>query len=241
MDVMEAIMNRHSIRRYTDEPISEEDLETLQAEIDRCNKDGDLDIQLICNGPDIYTSPTARKKFDNVNNFIVVAGHGMRRLSERGGYYGERLVIMAKILGLDTCWTTGSYNKTAVKKAYTGKGKIIAVIAIGHAAEEPTHHKIKRFREVCKVPREMEDGAPKWFDNGLKAALHAPTFANSQGFSILLYSRVNEKGLPYVHLIDKGSLYSKLSLGIVRQNFELAVTETKGKPWNEVFEWAKNG
>ena len=54
MDLMEAMKNRHSVRQFTDRPLEETAVATLQKETDRINKESGLHIQLITNEPDAF-------------------------------------------------------------------------------------------------------------------------------------------------------------------------------------------
>ena len=51
MDMITAMKERHSVRSYKNEPIADELLAVLQDEIDDCNREGNLHIQLITNEP----------------------------------------------------------------------------------------------------------------------------------------------------------------------------------------------
>ena len=54
MDLMEAMKARHSVRQYMDKPLEKKAVEELQAEIDACNKEGGLHIQLVRNEPKAF-------------------------------------------------------------------------------------------------------------------------------------------------------------------------------------------
>ena len=72
---MEAMKARHSVRRYLDKPIEPEALKALQAEIEACNKEGDLHIQLVTNEPKAFGSLMAHYgKFSGVRNYIALVG-----------------------------------------------------------------------------------------------------------------------------------------------------------------------
>ena len=47
MTILEAITARHSVRTYMDKPIPEEIIKELNNEIDVCNTEGNLNIQLV--------------------------------------------------------------------------------------------------------------------------------------------------------------------------------------------------
>lgn len=68
MDIIEAIKNRHSVRKFTDKNIKKELLEV----IDECNREGDLNIQLCTEEPKAFDSLMAHYgKFRNVKNYVV--------------------------------------------------------------------------------------------------------------------------------------------------------------------------
>lgn len=75
MDILEAIKQRHSVRQYSDKPIEDAILNELKKEIDDCNKEGGLHIQLVANEPKAFDSFMAHYgKFSGVENYIVLIG-----------------------------------------------------------------------------------------------------------------------------------------------------------------------
>ncbi|MGN0405477.1 MAG: nitroreductase family protein [Bariatricus sp.] len=219
MNLAEAIMARHSVRQYENKPLDKDTIQRLQEEIASCNKEGNLHFQLICNEPKAFDGFMAHYgKFSGVTNYIALIGK-KDGLDEKCGYYGERLVLLAQQLGLNTCWVAMSYSK--IKSAYTiGPGeKLCVVIALGYGKTQGVPHKSKSITEVAKADGEM----PSWFKNGVKAALLAPTAMNQQKFLFTLNgNRVAAKaGMGF---------YSKVDLGIVKYHFEIGA----GK---ENFEW----
>lgn len=103
MEIIQAMKNRHSVRQYTDKPIDPQVLQALQAEIDFCNKQAQLHIQLVTNEPKAFDSFMAHYgKFSGVTNYIALIGKKSAKLDELCGYYGEHLVLKAQQLGLNT-------------------------------------------------------------------------------------------------------------------------------------------
>lgn len=221
MELIEAIRSRHSVRRYTDKPIEAEILNVLQAEIADCNKEGNLQIQLVTNEPKAFDSFMAHYgKFSGVKNYIALIGKKSDKLDELCGYYGERLVLKAQQLGLNTCWVAMSYKK--IPTAFeTGSGeKLTVVIALGYGETQGVEHKSKSAEVVSNISA----GTPKWFNDGVRAALLAPTAMNQQKFTLTYAdSKVTAKA--------GFGFYTKLDLGIVKYHFEVGA----GK---ENFEWA---
>lgn len=229
MTLAEAIEARHSVRKYIRKPLSADIIQTLQKEIGECNKLGHLNIQLITNEPKAFSGMMSYGVFTGVENYLVMAGMKSDDLDERIGYYGERLVLLAQQIGLNTCWVGLTYNK--VKKAYNlhSDDKIACVIALGYGESQgPNHKKRKTENEVTKGSK----NAPQWFHDGVKAALLAPTAVHQQKFTFEYISPSGNE-LPKVKATRGFSMigYTQMDLGIAKLHFEIGA----GK---ENFEWA---
>lgn len=212
MDISEAIVSRHSVRSYTDRELEDDVIKALKEEIEDCNKEGGLNIQLAVNEPKAFSGFMAHYgKFRNVKNYIALVGKKSADLDERLGYYGERLVLKAQILGLNTCWVAMSYSKSKAACRIGSDEKLVCVLALGYGETMGVQHKSK---EADKVSR-AEGQAPEWFAKGVEAALLAPTAMNQQKFMLTF----NEYG---VKAESTGGFYSKVDLGIVKYHFEIA-------------------
>ena len=212
MDIREAVYARHSVRQYKDLPIAEDTAAELERLIRECNEESGLSIQLIRNDPECFRTLIAHYgKFKNVNHYIAIVGpRSMKDLSERGGYYGEKLVIAAQMLGLRTCWVAGSYGRSKCKAVVNEGEKIVCVISIGYGENDGRQHRNKSLSRLCTVP---EAEMPDWFREGVRAAMAAPTAVNQQRFCVSL-----QDGEPVI-TAPKGFL-TMLDLGIVKYNFE---------------------
>ena len=212
MDLIEAIRARHSVRQYKDKPLEGEVLSALQAEIDTCNRESGLHIQLVTDEPKAFTSFLARYgTFKGVKNYFALIGKKSPALEETCGYYGERLVLRAQQLGLNTCWVAMTYKKIPGAFQVDPGEKLTVVIALGYGAVQGVPHKSKPAEAVAKDFGK----APEWFRRGVNAALLAPTAMNQQKFSFAMKDgRVLAKA-------DAG-FYTKIDLGIVKYHFEAA-------------------
>lgn len=210
MDLMEAMKARHSVRQYMDKPLEKKAVEELQAEIDACNQESRLHIQLVRNEPKAFDGFMAHYgKFSGVTNYIAMIGKKGPDLEEKCGYYGERLVLKAQQMGLNTCWVAMTYSKIKTAFRIDDGEKLCIVISIGYGKNQGSAHKVKTADEVVKG-----DGAqPEWFRAGVEAALLAPTAMNQQKFTFALSgNRVSVKaGIGF---------YTKIDLGIVKYHFE---------------------
>ena len=221
MDLKEAMQARHSVRQYRDQPLSVEVIAALQEEIAACNRESGLHIQLVTNEPRAFDGFMAHYgKFSGVTSYLALIGKKGPELDEKCGYFGQRLVLKAQQLGLNTCWVAMSYTK--IKTAFTvDKGeKLCVVIALGYGATQGVPHRSRPFSEVAKADGQM----PDWFKNGVEAALLAPTAMNQQKFLFTLSGdKVSAKA-------GRG-FYTKLDLGIVKYHFELGAGKDR-------FAWA---
>ena len=210
MDLMEAMKARHSVRQYMDKPLEKKAVEELQAEIDACSQESGLHIQLVRNEPKAFDGFMAHYgKFSGVINYIAMIGKKGPDLEEKCGYYGERLVLKAQQMGLNTCWVAMTYSKIKTAFRIDDGEKLCIVISIGYGKNQGSAHKVKTADEVVKG-----DGAqPEWFRAGVEAALFAPTAMNQQKFTFALSgNRVSVKaGIGF---------YTKIDLGIVKYHFE---------------------
>lgn len=212
MELIEAIKQRHSVRQYTDKKIEMDILTKLQNEIDACNKEGGLHIQLVTDEPKAFDSFMAHYgKFSGVTNYIALVGKKSDKLDELCGYYGERLVIKAQQLGLNSCWVAMTYKKIPDAFKVDKGEKLVVVISLGYGKTSGAEHKSKTAEQVSNISTKT----PEWFKSGVKAALLAPTAMNQQKFK-LTYVDGNvtaEAGLGF---------YSKIDLGIIKYHFEVA-------------------
>ena len=112
MTLMEAMQARHSVRQYREEALRKEDAALLREEIEACNAESGLHIQLVCGEPKAFSGLLARYgKFSGVTNYIALVGKKGPDLSETCGYFGERIVLRAQQIGLNTCWVAMTYSK----------------------------------------------------------------------------------------------------------------------------------
>ncbi len=218
MTQIEAIRARHSVRRYRQEAIPDETLAALREEIEKVNAEGHLHVQLVIDEPKAFSGPMAYGSFSGVRNYLVMAGKKIGDLDERIGYYGERLVLLAQRLGLNSCWAGLSYRKIAGTYSLEKDEKIACYIALGYGQTQGVQHKSKDIREISNA----SDLTPEWFRRGVEAAALAPTAVNQQKFYIE-YTGRKEGGQPVVSIRPGRSLigYTKMDMGIVRLHFEI--------------------
>ena len=210
---------RHSVRNYVNRPIEEEKLAALREAIDEVNREALLHVQLFTEEPEAFNANAPHYgQFRGCRNYFAMVGP--KEADEAIGYYGEKLVLLAQELGLNTCWVALTFRRNAVAVEIAADEKLHVVIALGYGETQGVPHKSKSASDVSN----LTDDSPDWFKRGVEAALLAPTAINQQKFS---FTRDGRK----VRARTKLTFYGRMDLGIAKYHFELGA----GK---ENFDWA---
>lgn len=148
---------------------------------------------------------------------------GARRtaVDEAIGYSGQKIVLAAQNMGLNTCWCALCSRKKSRAVVAPGK-KIRLIIAVGHGKTQGFSRKTKSVEALSSVECAK---APAWFAAAMEAAQLAPTAMNNQNFKIMLLSDGKT-----VHIDAPQSGLNVIDEGIVRCNFEIAANEA-GADW----------
>ena len=209
MTDFEIIKSRHSVRSFLDKEIESEKIKRLEEEISSINEESGLHFQLFSNEPEAFMANKSHYgEFKNCRNYFALVGP--KNADSAIGYYGERLVLFAQELGLNTCWVALTYRKSHVNINTDRGEKFYVVIALGYGETQGTAHKSKAASEVSNCSADT----PDWFASGIDAVLMAPTAMNQQKYYLkYVDGRVEAK--------EKPAMYSKLDLGIVKYHFEV--------------------
>ncbi len=211
MNEIDAIRQRHSVRQYKADRIEDKKVALIKAKIDELNAEGDLNLQFIEDADKTYN-----KLFNRVSGLgsapsvIACVGKDDKSLDQRVGYYGEKLVLYAQTLGLNTCWT-GTFNRKNISADIPDGERLVISIAIGYGKDSGKEHKSKSKEQLSASSAQR----PEWFEKGVEMALLAPTAINQQKFLI----KLNDDET--VEFIDKGGVLSQVDLGIVKCHFEI--------------------
>lgn len=228
MNLQEAIFARHSVRQYQEKLIEAEKIQKLQELINECNKEGNLHIQLVTDEPKAFAGGLAKYgKFSGISNYIAM-------ICKKGddtnlGYYGEKIVLEAQCLGLNTCWVALTFRKQPDKYIVADDEALLCVVALGYGTTQGVQHPAKKsFADVVEDKRtKVGEMFPEWFSRGVESALLAPTAINQQKFVFVLHDDNKVEAKKRFTMLNG---YAPLDLGIVKLHFEVAA----GK---ENFEW----
>lgn len=224
MDLMEAMKRRHSVRGYEDRAIADDARHELEELLAQLNQESGLNMQLVLNEPKAFSGFMAHYgKFSGVRNYIALVGKKGPELDETCGYCGEKAVLKAQQLGLNTCWVALTYSK--IKKAFRVEDgeKLCCVIAVGYGTTQGAEHPVKPIESLYRADGPL----PSWFRQGVEAARLAPTAMNQQKFRFSL-----KDGM--VSAEPGSGFYTKVDLGIAKCHFEIGAG-------NADWHWAKQG
>lgn len=217
MTEIEAIKERHSVRNYLDKSIEQDKIDKLNELIAKCNEEGNLHLQLCVDAGNTYNKLLNKAMgLGSAPSVIACVGKDDADLDERVGYYGQKIVLYAQQLGLNTCWA-GTFNRKNIPAKVDAGERLVISIAIGYGVNNGKERKSKTEEQVTSGKGDK----PYWFKVGVQMALLAPTAINQQKFEI----KLNEDDT--VSFIDKGGVMSKVDLGIVKYNFEVGVEYAK--------------
>lgn len=229
MTLQEAIVARHSVRQYQEKPIEADIINRLNEEINLCNQEGGLHIQLVLDEPQAFNGGMVKYgNFKGVRNYLaMVAPKGA---DEKVGYYGERIVLLAQTLGLNSCWVGLSVGKQPDRYTIADGEKLHCVIALGYGATQGVQHPMRpmeKFLGTQAASLRRED-LPDWFRRGMEAAILAPTAVHQQKFELELVDDHTVAARTRFSMVG----WAKLDLGIVKYNFEVAADK-------ENFNWKR--
>ena len=221
MGSLDTIRARHSVRSYEERGLSKEDAAKLRSVVSRCAKESGLDIQLVTDNPEAFQVVARFGVIRGASTHVAFVTKG-NESDEAIGYWGQKIVLAAQEMGLNTCWVMMMARKKSKAKVPAGM-RIRIGIAVGYGKNQGTPHKSKPVDELVAV----EEGTPtpQWFETAAEAAMLAPTAMNHQNFHITLLADGQT-----VRIETKPSGANVIDLGIVKRNFEEAANET-GATW----------
>lgn len=212
MQILELMKQRHSVRKYQDKQIEKEIQDKLNAYILKCNQESGLNIQAFYNEPNAFKNPNVTYGwFVNANNYIALIGKD----EETAGYYGEKIVLKAQELGLNTCWVVLTYDKEKVQFNKNSDEKLICVITVGYGVYPGRERPSKTIDDVLIVEDEKLDN----LNQIVEACLLAPTARNLQRFKVVCKNN-------NIDILSDGGEYADIDLGIVKCHCDLIMGKT---------------
>lgn len=208
---VEVLELRHTVRAFRDVPLVVADKLRLSGKIDEVNRQYHLQLRLFTD----VDVPVKRmmKLFlaRNLRNYIILSGPDMPCVKSLLGYVGAEIMVYAQSIGINSWWVGDTYNYDKV--ASRADGQIVAgIIVVGYGKKQGNPHKSRPEKEISSYFGRK----PLWFQEGVRAALLAPTPKNSQDF--LISGKDNE-----VSIISSDKKWGEIVCGIIRYFFEVGI------------------
>lgn len=108
MITVETIRERHSVREYDGGPLDQAEFDALGAVVEECARESGLDIQLVGDNPEVFN---VIARFGLIRECRTHVAFVVDDAKARGvaadeaiGYWGQKIVLAAQDMGLNTCW-----------------------------------------------------------------------------------------------------------------------------------------
>ena len=245
MDIIEAIEKRISCRAFTDQIPDAETIRKLEQEIAAINDESGLHFQLYGPREDGTAINMATNMFAaNPPYYAALVAHKDPVEEEKLGFYGERLVLVAEMLGLSTCWVAGTYDRKSARVELADGEVLHDVIPLGYAPEKmPLKQRTIRgaIRGRSKKQDELYRGpvplaqAPEWVQACIDAVWKGPSAINEQPI-VFVQDTLNGPVRAELSRVKSGMEYC--DLGIAKYHFQV-VAEACGVTGS--WQWGDGG
>lgn len=191
MNITEAIDARFSCRAFADRPVEREKFGQLQERIDAINAEAGLSFQLYGprEGSTVAIDMSEGMFAGTVPCYAALVAPDDVVMGEKVGYYGEKLVLFATQLGLNTCWVASTYDRRTTRAKLQPGDLLWDVVPIGYAMD-PIPNQQRSIRNsmrrrdkpllrmtTANVPL---DNLPAWYVSALESVYKGPSAANGQ-------------------------------------------------------------
>lgn len=227
MDIIQAIEQRVSCRAFTDRALDQETFEALCSEAARINEESGLHFQIYGPREDGTAIDMSANMFaGNPPCYAALVGCKDPLEEEKLGYYGERLVLAAEMMGLSTCWVAGTYNQETTRVELEDGEVLHDVIPIGYAPQKtPLKQRTIRagIRKRSKDQADLYQGptpldqAPEWIKACIDAVWRGPSAINEQP---VVFVQDAPEAPVRAQLIRVKSGLEYTDLGIAKYHFE---------------------
>ena len=214
MDILNIMIQRHSVRVYEDKSIEDDKKEILNDLIKNLNIEYGTNVQIVYDDAELFSNSEASYgRFSGCKNIVALVAKN----AEIAGYVGELVVLKAQEIGLNTCFVALTYNKGAVKRKIRKEAgeKIQCCIAIGYGKNQGKRRTSKTLKDVLILKGEK----PEFLEQVVEACLLAPTAINQQKFKVVSTDGnidIKKSGIGF---------YTDVDLGIIKCHKDLILKE----------------
>lgn len=141
MDYKSLIVNGRSVRNFKETAVEAKKISDLEQYIADCKKlvpSIELEVKFFA-GDDAYKRLYGIAGYQGVMieapNYLVLLSENKEQYIENAGYVGERAILKARDLGVDSCWVSFQ-DQAAIKTTLSidSDKEVVALIALGYAS-----------------------------------------------------------------------------------------------------------
>lgn len=232
----DAIEKRHSVRKYTEEPVSSDllaDIETICEEFRPFA--GARAVLVREPKSDVFKGligPILKVK--QAPHYVAFVGDTeVNHFEAALGYLGEGIILEATSRALNTCWVTGFFRPERAEEdvAIRDGEQIVGVSPLGYAVDSKDRVGNKREHDRKPLSKLIKSGDMdrEWVEVALEAARLAPSAVNRQPWRFEIDS--DSITISYGGLVDLGTSKA-IDCGIAMLHVELGARHV-----GEVGEW----
>lgn len=228
MDIIQAIEKRISCRAFTAQQPDDETVRKLEQEIAAINDESGLHFQLYGpreNGTAIDMAPNMFAS--NPPYYAALVAQKDPIEEEKLGYFGERFVLFAEMLGLSTCWVASTYDHDTVRVDLAPTEVLHDVVPLGYAPEKipfrqrtirsAIRGRSKKLDDLYRGPVPLSQ-APEWVRACVDAVWKGPSAINEQPV-VFVQDAIDGPVRAELSRVKTGMEYC--DLGIAKYHFQI--------------------
>lgn len=244
MDYKKLILNRKSVREFKKTSIDSKYFNEIENYINNSKKllpEISVEIRMY-EFKDCYENINELAGYNGyliqAPNYIILLSDVKNGYIENSGYIGERLILKARDLGIDSCWITFNNSDTIKEKLNISTDKeVTAIIALGYEDNKNTKNKSVSdrlsveeivFMDQWGKTASVTDLEERYLLDAFSYARMAPSSLNRQpwrfiidGGKVILAVRSDDFASDYEGKIDTGIAMLYFSLIIDTTMFDL--------------------
>lgn len=240
MDYKKLISNRKSVRDFKDTSIDAKYFGEIERYIEGSKKlIPEIEVEMrMYYFKDCYEKINQSAGYNGfliqAPNYIIILSDVKEGYIENSGYIGERLILKAEDLGIDSCWITFKDSKAIKEKLDISSDKeITAIIALGYEDDRKSKNKSTSERLGVEEIVFMNE----WENNASVTELEERYLLDAFSYARMAPSSLNRQ--PWRFIIDGGKVIlavktddftsdyeSKIDTGIAMLYFSLIIDTT---------------
>lgn len=207
MDYKKLILSRKSVREFKDTVVDSKyfiEMENYIKESKKLLPEIEVEIRMY-EFKDCYEKINELAGYNGylieAPNYIILLSDVKNGYIENSGYIGERLILKARDLGIDSCWITFKDSKSIKDKLNISSDKeITAIIALGYEDEKKANNKPVSERLGVEEIVFMDE----WGKNASVTELEERYLLDAFSFARMAPSSLNRQ--PWRFIIDGGKV-----------------------------------